>query len=103
MGIIALVTGWYYWQAGDDSWQTMLFTILTFFQMFHVLAIRLDRESIFLTSPRSNPLLYGAVALTLLLQFALIYVPLLQEVFGTQALSLSEILIAIATARSFSG
>jgi len=96
MGIIALLTGWLYWHAGSDSWQTMLFTVLTFFQMFHVLAIRLDRESVFLTSPRSNPLLYGAVALTLLLQFALIYVPFLQGIFGTQALSVTEIVIAVA-------
>jgi Ca2+-transporting ATPase len=96
MGIISLLTGWLYWHAGVDSWQTMLFTVLTFFQMFHVLAIRLDRESVFTTSPRSNPLLYGAVALTLLLQFALIYVPFLQNVFGTQALSATEILIAMA-------
>lgn len=96
MGIIALVTGWFYWRVGDDSWQTMLFTVLTFFQMFHVLAIRLDRESLFTSTPMSNPMLYGAVGLTVLLQFALIYVPFLQGIFGTQALSLSEILIAIA-------
>jgi len=70
--------------------------VMTISQMFHVLAIRLDRESLFTTSPRSNPLLYGAVLITLLLQFALIYTPVLQDIFGTQALSLTEILIAIA-------
>ncbi|MBN1319245.1 MAG: cation-translocating P-type ATPase [Thermoleophilia bacterium] len=96
MGFVALFTGWLYWRAGDETWQTMLFTVLTISQMFHVLAIRLDRESVFATTPRSNPLLYGAVLATLLLQFALIYVPFLQDVFGTQALALREILIAIA-------
>ena len=95
MGVVALLTGWFYWRSGDDSWQTMLFTVMTISQMFHVLAIRLDRESLFTTTPRSNPLLYGAVLITLLLQFALIYTPVLQDVFGTQALSLTEILIAI--------
>ncbi|OFV84111.1 MAG: hypothetical protein A2W26_09525 [Acidobacteria bacterium RBG_16_64_8] len=34
--------------------------------------------------------------LTILLQFALIYAPFLQPVFGTQALSASQILIAFA-------
>ena len=96
MGLIALFTGWFYWRAGDGSWQTMLFTVMTISQMFHVLAIRLDRESLFTATPRSNPLLYGAVLVTLLLQFALVYVPFLQDVFGTQALSAREMLIAFA-------
>ncbi len=91
MGMIALLTGWFYWRNGDPSWQTMLFTVMTISQMFHVLAIRLDRESMFTTTPRSNPLLYGAVLVTLLLQFALIYVPFLQDVFGTQSLSLARL------------
>jgi Ca2+-transporting ATPase len=96
MGMVALITGWFYWRAGDADWQTMLFTVLTLSQMFHVMAIRLDRESLFVAGPLSNPLLFGAVILTLLLQFALIYVPFLQDLFGTTALSLSHLLIAFA-------
>ncbi len=96
MGVVALMVGWLYWRAGIESWQTMLFTVLTIEQMFHVLAIRLDRESIFTTSLRTNPLIYGAVLLTLLLQFALLYVPQLQNLFGTQPLDLAQLLIAIA-------
>ena len=96
MGIIALMAGWFYWREGDQSWQTMLFTVLTVCQMFHVMAIRLNRESLFNSGPLSNPLLFGAVMLTILLQFALIYAPFLQPVFGTQALSASQILIAFA-------
>ncbi|OPZ75217.1 MAG: Calcium-transporting ATPase [Actinobacteria bacterium ADurb.Bin444] len=74
----------------------MLFTVLTLSQMFHVMAVRLDRESLFVAGPLSNPLLFGAVILTLLLQFALIYVPFLQDVFDTVALSVSHLLIAFA-------
>ncbi len=96
MGIIALVTGWAYWRAGDEAWQTMLFTVLTLSQMFHVLAIRQERQSLFRAGLLSNPLLLGAVVLTILLQFALVYVPLLQDVFGTQALDWSHILVAFA-------
>jgi Ca2+-transporting ATPase len=95
MGVIALLTGWVYWRAGIDYWQTMLFTVLTISQMFHVLAIRLDRDSIFTTSPWSNPLLYAAVLVTLLLQVALIYVPFLQGVFETTALPVTDLFIAI--------
>ena len=96
MGVLALLVGWLYRRAGVESWQTMLFTVLTIQQMFHVLAIRLDRESLLTTSVRSNPLIYGAVLVTLLLQFALIYVPPLQTVFGTQSLDVGQMLIAIA-------
>ena len=94
MGLIALVAGWAYWQAGDEAWQTMLFTVLTISQMFHVMAIRLERESLFRAGLLSNRLLLGAVLLTILLQFALIYVPFLQDVFGLVALDLSHIVIA---------
>ena len=94
MGLIALVAGWAYWQAGDEAWQTMLFTVLTISQMFHVMAIRFERESLFRAGLLSNRLLLGAVLLTILLQFALIYAPFLQDVFGLVALDLSHVVIA---------
>ncbi len=96
MGVVALLTGWAYWRAGDEAWQTMLFTVLTISQMSHVLAIHQERRSVFGSGLVSNRLLLGAVILTILLQFALIYVPFLQEVFGTMALDASHILIAFA-------
>ncbi len=96
MGVVALLTGWAYWRAGDDAWQTMLFTVMTVSQMFHVLAIHQERRSVFGRGFITNPLLLGAVALTILLQFALLYIPALQGVFGTQALDLEHILIAFS-------
>ncbi len=96
MGVVALVTGWAYWRAGDEAWQTMVFTVLTISQMFHVLAIRQERESLFRTGLLSNPLLLGAVLLTILLQFALVYVPALQQIFHTVSLDWTHILVAFA-------
>jgi len=96
MGGIALMTGFVFWQAGDDTWQTMLFTVLTISQMFHVMAIRLDRESLFAVGPYSNRALFWAVIATLVLQAALIYVPFLQGLFETRALDLWHVLIAFA-------
>jgi len=60
--------------------------------MGHVLAIRNSR-SFFRTPLFSNPALLGAIVLTLLLQLAVTYVPMLQSVFHTEALSLREFLI----------
>ncbi len=96
MGLIALLTGWAYWQAGDEAWQTMLFTVLTISQMGHVLAIHQERRSLFGSGFLTNPLLLYAVLATILLQFALLYVPFLQDVFGTQALDVTHLLVAFA-------
>jgi Ca2+-transporting ATPase len=68
--------------------------VLTISQMFHVMAIRLERESLFRAGLLSNRLLLGAVLLTILLQFALVYVPFLQDIFGLVALDLSHMVVA---------
>lgn len=79
-------------------WQTMVFTTLTVAQMGYVLAIRSERESLFRQGLRSNLPMVGAVLSTFALQLALIYVPALQKVFNTQALSAVELAICLASA-----
>jgi Ca2+-transporting ATPase len=96
MGLVALMTGFVLWRAGDDTWQTMLFTVMTISQMFHVMAIHSDRASVFTEGPYSNRALFWAVTATLVLQVALIYVPFMQGLFETQALDVWHILIAVA-------
>ncbi len=76
-------------------WQTMVFTVLCLAQMGHVLAIRSERESLFRLGVRSNSLLLVAVLLTFAMQLAIIYTPLLQEVFRTEALSFGELVICL--------
>jgi len=61
----------------------------TFFsptQMAHVLAIRSETQSLFRIGLASNRPLLGAVLLTLALQLATIYVPLLNPIFKTHSL-----------------
>ncbi|MFZ3072788.1 MAG: cation-translocating P-type ATPase [Thermodesulfobacteriota bacterium] len=77
-------------------WQTMVFTVLCLSQMGHVLAIRSERESFFSLGAFSNMPLVGAVLLTFTLQLALIYVPFLQPIFKTEALSFGELMFALA-------
>jgi len=95
--IAALCLGIQAWalQAGQH-WQTMVFTVLTLSQMAHVLAIRSETDSLFSQGLRSNLPLLGAVLSTFVLQLAVIYVPLLQPVFHTEALSLSELALCLA-------
>jgi Ca2+-transporting ATPase len=67
-------------------WQTMVFTVLTLSQLVHVLVIRSERESLFKLGLRSNLPLLGAVVLTVVLQLATIYLPILNPIFKTQPL-----------------
>ncbi len=80
---------------GHAHWQTMVFTVLTLSQMAHVLAVRSETESLFRLGLWSNRSLLGAVLLTFGLQLATIYVPLLNPIFKTEALSLAELLLCL--------
>ncbi|MGD8488581.1 MAG: cation-translocating P-type ATPase C-terminal domain-containing protein, partial [Anaerolineae bacterium] len=53
------------------------------------------RESLFKVGLLSNKALLGAVLLTFVLQMAVIYVPFLQNLFRTDALSLGELLLSL--------
>ncbi len=79
-------------------WQTMVFTVLTLSQMGHVLAIRSETDSLFSQGLRSNLPLAGAVLSTFVLQLAVIYVPALQPVFRTEALTAGELALCLACA-----
>lgn len=84
--------------AGLEHWQTMVFCILAFAQLGHVMAIRSDRQFLYRQGIFSNLPLLGAVLLTIVLQCAVIYLPAANRVFHTQPLSLTELLICFAVA-----
>jgi Ca2+-transporting ATPase len=73
----------------------MLFTTLTLSQMGHALAIRSGRDSLFKIGLLSNRALLGAVLLTFFLQMAVVYVPFLQDLFKTTALTLTELGVSL--------
>jgi Ca2+-transporting ATPase len=95
LGLLSLAVGYWQWQQGNPHWQTMVFTTLTFGQMAAVLSLRSESESVFKLGFRDNPSLLGAVALTVLLQLAVTYVPFLQGLFETLPLTLNELLLCI--------
>lgn len=74
-------------------WQTIVFNVLCLSQMGHVLAIRSERQSLFGAGIFSNKPLLAAVFIALLLQAAVTYIPFLQPVFETEALTLHEFLL----------
>ena len=95
MGGVCLLTQAWALHSGSAHWQTMVFTVLTLSQMGHVLAIRTEKETFFSVGMFSNPLLMFAVLLTFALQMATIYIPVLNPIFKTQALSMGELAICL--------
>ncbi len=81
---------------GLAHWQTMTFTTLTVAQLVHSMVIRSETESLFTIGVFSNKSLLGAVLLTVMLQLAVIYLPPLQVIFKTQALSAGELAFCFA-------
>ena len=96
MGLTSLAVGFLSWRMGSDHWQTMIFTTLTMGQMGNALATRSERDSLFSRGRKANYLLYATVILTLGLQLAVTYLPFLQRVFYTFALTPLELVVSLA-------
>lgn len=78
-----------------EHWQTMVFTVLAFSQLGHVLAIRSESEFLYKQGIFSNKGLLGAILLTVVLQLLVIYTPAGNAFFKTQPLSLVELGICV--------
>lgn len=76
-------------------WRTMVFSTLALAQMGNALAIRSDRLTLVQLGLFTNPALIGAVVLTFALQMAVIYVPFLQNIFDTTALSFGQLMLSL--------
>jgi Ca2+-transporting ATPase len=96
----ALALGQQAWYLGRDAaqWQTVVFTTLCFMQLGHVLAIRSERSSLFTQGLLSNRPLALAVALTVLLQLAVVYTPLGNAWFRTVPLAAVDLAACIGAA-----
>jgi magnesium-transporting ATPase (P-type) len=80
-----------------DSARTAGFTVLVFAQLFNCFNARSETTSAF-RHLFVNPWLWGAVALSVLLQAAVVHVGLLNVAFGTVALSLDQWAVCVAMA-----
>ncbi len=79
--------------------QTMTFTTLVLFQMFNVLNARSDDRSAFVHL-FTNRWLWAALAVSVVLQVVVVYVPFLQNAFGTTSLSAGDWLFCVVVASS---
>jgi Ca2+-transporting ATPase len=91
IGGLTLMTQAWTWRSGQAEWQTMVFTVLVVAQLFNCLAIRSERDSTFSIGLFSNPALLLALAVTIVAQLAVIYVPAFAAVFRTAPLSAAQL------------
>lgn len=86
------------WALHNDlpHWQTIVFTTIVIFQLFHCLAIRSERYSLFEIGLGTNRPLILAIVITILAQLAVIYVPAMNVVFKTQPLTANELAACLA-------
>jgi len=95
MGLVSLAVQSWGYSHHIATWQTMVFTTLCLSQMGNALTIRSEKRSLLSIGLFSNPILVGAVLLTLASQIAVIYVPFLQGIFKTVALNPAELGISL--------
>jgi magnesium-transporting ATPase (P-type) len=75
--------------------RTLAFTTLVLAQLFNCFNARSDRVSAF-RHLFTNRILWGAIALSALLQFAVVTVPVLQDAFDTASLGAGDWLLCVA-------
>ena len=95
MGLISLCAGWYYWHHHHPAWQSMVFSLLAFGQIIQTLAAHSWSDSAFASGRRPTRVLILSVSLTMASTLAILYVPFLQRVFGTRALSPGDLLVSL--------
>jgi magnesium-transporting ATPase (P-type) len=80
-----------------DNARTAAFTVLVLAQLFNCFNARSETTSAF-HDPFVNPWLWAAIALSLLLQAAVVHVPVLNTAFGTVPLSLDQWAVCLGMA-----
>jgi Ca2+-transporting ATPase len=87
------------WTGVDvQSAETMAFVTLSMCELFRAFTVRSERLSVFTVGLFSNPYLVGAVALSIVLLGATVFLPFLNPVFNTHQLTLFEWTVVLALA-----
>jgi Ca2+-transporting ATPase len=99
--IAGIFTYFFLFPHGIEYTRTMVLTVAVMFQMIFVFNCRSETHSVFGTNVFSNAKLLGAVAIGILLQIAVVYLPFMQNIFSTVPLSIIDWGMVIAL--SFTG
>ena len=101
LGVLMSVVQWVSYRVfnyDEYTARTMVFTALAFTEVGRALAVRSDRLTLLRIGIFSNKYLLGAVIISFLLQFMVVYIPALQPALDTVPLTLSQVLVCLAIA-----
>jgi Ca2+-transporting ATPase len=92
--LVSIGVGLFAFMNGDAHWQTLLFTTLIFSQLALALGVRSETSALWTIGLLSNRAMLGAIVLTVVLQIAVVYVPVLQGIFDTTAMPAGDLGVA---------
>jgi len=87
--------------APDAVAPTMAFTTFVLFQVVNALSVRTERGFALGRAGRTNPRLWGALAIVTVLQVAAVQVPALQGIFDTVGLGIGHWLVVVGLVAGF--
>jgi len=94
MTIVSLSVFVYYKDTDLKLARTMLLITMTMFHWFNAWSLRSDETSMFKLNLFSNLWLIGATVIVIILQFAAIYIPVMQSILKTVPLTINQWIIA---------
>jgi len=97
IGGSCMAVTWLVW-LGGGPWQTVLFAALALAQVAQAMALRSFRSSFFTMGLFTNPLLFSMAVCVVLLQGVAVYLPQMQIVFHTAALSFENLWLVLLPA-----
>jgi len=108
LSALIIVTGtlWIFWRELSYDGKvtprdtTMTFTCFVFFDMFNALAARSQTKSVFVIGFFTNKVFLAAVGGSIFGQFLVVYFPFLQDIFQTEALYFSDIVVLVSLTSS---
>ena len=95
LGGVNLTVAWWAFATRQDGWQAIVMTTVVLLQVVEAHVGRSKSVSVFRMSPWTNRPLVVFTALILVLQLIVIYLPPLQSVFGTSALSARQLAVPL--------
>jgi Ca2+-transporting ATPase len=84
--VLTIVPTYLLWNAGDDAWQTVLFTTIAFAELAAGFAMRSERLPLWRLGLLTNKMLVAAVAGTVVLQVALVAIAPARDLLGLEPL-----------------
>ena len=99
--VLVLLPSLLLWRAGDQAWQTVLFTSIAFAELAGGFAMRSESRPLLRLGLLSNRPLVGAVALTVALQVLLVVVAPVRDLLGLVPLGAAHWLLVVAIALGY--